>query len=216
MKVTPSSGSSLPDPGRFQRRPNRKHRPYRSDGRQLHCGTIAVSTPTGGTQERLGFARGRRPATLVPNPGSLIFNAQTGQGNPTNQNITFSSSDNTPESVAIAAVSNSTWLKVLASSSAFATIGVDQTGLATGVYNGIIAVTQAGAANSPVNVPVVLVVNGGGSGGGGGTLTFSPASLSFASVNGSAPASQSLSVSASQHNVVRGSNHQLLPTAPVG
>ena len=47
--------------------------------------------------------------------------------------------------------------------------------VATGVYNGIIAVTQAGASNSPVNVPVVLVVNGGGSGGGGGTLTFSPA-----------------------------------------
>ena len=63
---------------------------------------------------------------------------------------------------------------MLASSSAFATIGVDPTSLGTGIYNGIISVTQAGAANSPVSVPVVLVVNGGGSGGGTGTLTFSP------------------------------------------
>ena len=130
----------------------------------------------------------------MPSPGSLIFNATTGQGNPTNQTITFSSSDNTLN-LAIAASSNSSWLKVLASSNAFATIGVDQTGLATGVYNGIIAVTQSGASNSPVNIPVVLV-NGGGSGGGSGTLTLSPSSISLSSTSGSLMPSTSLDVSA--------------------
>ena len=131
----------------------------------------------------------------MPNPGSLIFNAQTGQGNPTNQTIFFSSSDNTLSLWRSPRFPTVTWLKVVSTGAAFALIGVDQTGLGTGTYNGSITVTQAGAANSPVTVPVVLVVNGGG-GSGGGTLSFSPSSLSFSSVNGSVPAAQTLSVSA--------------------
>src|ERR1019366_1934566 len=69
-----------------------------------------------------------------------------------------------------------------------------QTGLGTGVYSGSITVTQAGAANSPLTVPVVLVVNGGGSGGTTGTFNFSPSSIAFSSVSGTTPAPTNLYV----------------------
>jgi uncharacterized protein (TIGR03437 family) len=135
----------------------------------------------------------------VPNPGSLVFTAQTGQGNPVNQTIGFSASDNSLNPLAITATTSTSWIKIVNSSSAFVTVGVDASSLSTGTYTGTISVTQANAANSPFTVPVTIVVNGGGGGGGGGgTLSFSPStSLSFSSVNGSTPAAQTLTVSAS-------------------
>ena len=102
----------------------------------------------------------------------------------------------------------------MSSSSAFVIVGVDQTGLTTGSYTGSITVTQSGAANSPLTIPVVLVVNGGGSGGNGsGNLTFSPSSMSFSSINGSTPNAQTLTVSASSSTTFI-VNHSPIVVAP--
>ncbi len=75
-------------------------------------------------------------------------------------------------------------------------VSVNQASLSTGTYSGSISVSQTGAANSPTIIPVVLVVNGGGSGGSTGSLTFTPSSMSFTSINGSNSGAQTLSVSA--------------------
>ena len=57
--------------------------------------------------------------------------------------------------------------------------------------------TATGAANSPVNVPVVLTVTGS-TATGGGSLTLGTSSMTFnAQQGGTSPASQTLSVSAS-------------------
>ncbi len=156
-----------------------------------YSGTIAVTTAGGGTQNVSVTYSVVSGAILMPNPGSLVYSAQTGQGNPTNQTVFFSGSNSSLNPISISAVSNNSWIKLVSSSAAFVTVGVDQTGLVTGTYTGSISVTQAGAANSPLNIPVVLVVNGGGSGG-SGSLIFSPSSIAFTSVNGATPNAQTL------------------------
>ena len=67
------------------------------------------------------------------------------------------------------------------------TVSVDTAGLAAGTYTGKVTVTAAGAAGSPKDVAVTLVVDPGP------TLAVSPASLSFSAVAGGAnPAAKTL------------------------
>ena len=102
-----------------------------------YSGTIAVTT-TGGTQNvsvTLSIVAG---PILIPNPGTLIYTAQTGQGNPTNQTVTFGGSDGTLNPLSITATTSTSWIKIVSSSSAFVIVGVDQTGLTTGSYTGSI------------------------------------------------------------------------------
>jgi uncharacterized protein (TIGR03437 family) len=193
LKISQTGGSSLPDPSVPGSSPSVFVDPT-GLGIGNYSGTIAVTT-TGGTQNvtvTLSIVAG---PILIPNPGTLVYTAQTGQGNPVNQTVTFGGSDGTLNPLSITATTSTSWIKIVSASSAFVIVGVDQTGLTTGSYTGSISVTQAGAANSPLTVPVVLVVNGGGSGG-GGNLSFSPSSISFSSVNGATPNAQTLTVSA--------------------
>jgi uncharacterized protein (TIGR03437 family) len=202
LRLTPSSGNSLPDLTNPNAIPVVTVDPT-GLAVGTYTGTIAVTTP-GGTQNvsvTLSVVSG---AILVPNPGSLYYSAQTGQGNPANQTVFFGASNSSLNPISITAVSNANWISLVSTGSAFVTVGVDQTGLNTGTYSGSITVTQTGAVNSPLTIPVVLVVNGGGSGG-SGNLTFSPSSMSFTSSNGSTPGAQTLQVSANSTTTFVGS-----------
>ena len=110
--------------------------------------------------------------------------------------MSFSGSDSSLNPLALTAASNNPWIAVTNDATSM-TVQVDQTGLTTGVYSGSVSVTQAGAANSPVLIPVVLVVNGGGSGGtppANSNVTVSPTSLTFSAPSGSNPATQTIGV----------------------
>ena len=185
----------------------RLRRPYRTGNRQLQRDHRRYHDRR--HPECLGFTLSIVAGPiLIPNPGTLVFTAQTGQGNPANQTSLFGGSDDTLNPLSITATTSTSWIKIVSSSSAFVIVGVDQTGLSTGSYTGSISVTQAGAANSPLTVPVVLVVNGGG-GSGSGNLTFSPSSMSFSSVNGSTPSAQTLTVSATSTTTFVVNAHRL-------
>jgi uncharacterized protein (TIGR03437 family) len=104
----------------------------------------------------------------------------------------------------VTATTSATWLSVGGQSSTttptpITVQGSNLTTLANGVYTGsvtVTATTAGSAANSPVNVPVVLTVTGSTATGGG--LTLSSSSMTFnAQQNGTTPASQTLQVSAS-------------------
>jgi uncharacterized protein (TIGR03437 family) len=115
-----------------------------------------------------------------------------GSGAPPGQNVFFSASDGS--ALSITAVASDTWITVNATASSMA-VSVDPTGKSAGVYSSSVSVTQNGLANSPLILPVVLVVNGGGTGT-AGPLTFVPSSLQFSSVNGVTPLAQTLAVTA--------------------
>jgi uncharacterized protein (TIGR03437 family) len=101
-----------------------------------------------------------------------------------------------------ASAGSATWLSVSTGASgtlpALLSISVSTTGLAAGTYTGSIAITAAGASNSPFAVAVTLKISAGPS-----TITVSPSSLSFsANIGGTAPASQTVSVTGSSATAV--------------
>ena len=155
-----------------------------------YAGNIAITTGGGTQNVTVGLTVTVGPV-LVPTPGSLVFVATTGLQTP-GQSVFFSGTDSTVGPLNIQATSNNTWITVSPTASSMS-VTVDPTGMAAGIYSGSITVIQANVANTPYTYPVVMVVNGGGSGG-AGPLTFVPNSLSFSSVNGSAPPAQNLAV----------------------
>jgi uncharacterized protein (TIGR03437 family) len=194
LKLNPTGGNSLPNPA--------GDAPVVSiDATGLaagsYGGTITINTQ-GGTQQIQVSLNVGTGTILLPTPGSLVFAAQTGQAKPSPQIIFFSGSDGALNPLAITTTANNPWITVTNDANS-ATISTDQTGLTTGVYSGSVSVSQTGAANNPLVIPVVLVVNGGGSGGTGGNsnVTVSPTSVTFAAGAGSnpSPATQSITVS---------------------
>ncbi|MCX6629617.1 MAG: hypothetical protein NTW28_18520 [Candidatus Solibacter sp.] len=196
LRFAPGGGSSLPNPAISGDIPTVSIDPA-GLAAGTYSGNISITT-AGGTQVVTVSLSVLSSAILLPNPGTLVFNAQTGQAKPAGQSTYFSDSDSTlnVNSQPISAVANNPWISI---TTGFGSVSVEvnQTGLSTGVYSGSISVSQTGAANSPIAIPVVLVVNGGGSGGGSfGTLSFSQSPIAFTSVNGSTPIPTVLSVSA--------------------
>jgi uncharacterized protein (TIGR03437 family) len=202
LKLTPANGTSLPDPAVSGATPIVSIDPTGLTA-GTYTGTITITT-TGGTQPVSVSLNVLSGTIIIPTPGALVFTAQTGQANPIGQSVYFSGSDTTLNPLSISAVANNSWIS-LNTGATYVSVSVDQTGLSTGVYSGSVSVSQGGAANSPTTVPVILVVNGGGSSGGTGTLTFSPTSISFSSVNGSTPGNTTLGVSATSSTSFVGS-----------
>ena len=111
LRITPTSGSSLPDPSVSGSSPVVIVDPT-GLAVGTYAGTIAVTT-TGGTQNvsvSLSVVSG---AILIPNPGTLVFSAQTGQANPANQNVFFGASDNTLNPLSISATTTTSWIKLV-------------------------------------------------------------------------------------------------------
>jgi uncharacterized protein (TIGR03437 family) len=134
---------------------------------------------------------------LVTYPGVITFNYTAGGANPSSPLYLYAS-DNSAD--AVTASSSTSWLTVGSptapnTNNIVSVQGNNLSSLANGVYTGSVLVTATALANSPVTVPVVLIVTG--STATGGSLTLGSLSTFYATQGGSTPASQTLSVSPS-------------------
>jgi uncharacterized protein (TIGR03437 family) len=133
-------------------------------------------------------------ATLTPAPSAVTFNYTIGGTAPAATPVAVASNGGAiAYTITGATTSGGNWLTLSASSattptgfSASVNAGVLTT-LGAGTYNGSIALSSAGATVSPVIVPVTLVVST--------ALETSSPSFAFAyQINGSTPATQSLTI----------------------
>jgi uncharacterized protein (TIGR03437 family) len=167
-----------------------------------YTGTVTFNTAAG--QQIVSVSLWDTPATpvlygnqtygysLQSVSGSII-----GSSNP----IQVLASDSS--SIAFAVSSSASWIVASPSSgnttnNSVVSFSIDPSNLANGVYSGNIIITASAAANSPLNIPIVLTVSGSSvtGGGGSGSLTFSPSAITFnAQVSGAAPQAQAISVS---------------------
>ncbi|MEA2136290.1 MAG: hypothetical protein QOC68_4199 [Solirubrobacteraceae bacterium] len=129
--------------------------------------------------------------TLAVAPASLSFSAVAGGANPAAKTLTATNSG-AGGSLPVSASDDAAWLSVTPASGATPqdlSVAVDTAGLAAGTYTGKVTVTSAGAAGSPRDVAVTLVV------GPPPVLAVAPASLAFSGTAGGAnPATKTLSV----------------------
>lgn len=129
--------------------------------------------------------------TISATPASLTFNHQAGaaQG-PAQQTLALALNAGTANFTA-AASSTGNWLSLTPANGALpgnVTVSAAPGTLSPGSYQGAITVTVAGASNSPLVVPVALVISGN-------VLTATPNALTFTYQAGSAqPANQTVNV----------------------
>lgn len=163
-------------------------------------GNVAITFSATSTTQNVGVTLTVQGSPiLVPVPGSVVFNFHTGDAALQPQQIFLNASDGSAVSATAAAATDTPWITVSPQTASGAFLfSANPAGMATGLYSGSVTVTQDGLANSPLTVPVVLIVNGGSGtgGGGGGPLTFSQNSLLFSALAGSNPNPQLLTVSA--------------------
>jgi uncharacterized protein (TIGR03437 family) len=156
---------------------------------------------------------------LIAYPGSLNYNYTAG-GTPPNWTLWLNASDNSAMPLTVTTTTN--WLTVgtpggPATNTSVSVQGNNLSSLGNGIYTGSVTVTATGAANSPVNVPVVLTVTGSAASGGG--LTLGNLSTFYATQGGGAPSSQVLSVGAStntSYTANASSNGNWLSISPSG
>jgi uncharacterized protein (TIGR03437 family) len=131
--------------------------------------------------------------TLDPTPAQFTFSYQISGPLPSNQVLTISD----PTLVVTATpstVSGGNWLSVTGGGTAGAifSLSVNPANLSAGTYQGSVALSAANAANSPVNVPVTLVVAAAP------VLSAAPGQLSFSyQVGNLPPASSSFQLTSS-------------------
>ncbi len=130
-------------------------------------------------------------SVLAASPGTVIFN---NGGTAPNTTVSVSTTSSTPLSLGV--TTDQAWLSATPQTGTTpATISVtaNTSGLAGGLYSGNVVVSSA--STPPLYVPVILVVSAAINPSG---LTLSSPSLTFAAqVGGSAPSSQTLTVSSS-------------------
>jgi uncharacterized protein (TIGR03437 family) len=132
------------------------------------------------------------PTTITATPASLSFAYVLGGANPPSQSISVTSTGPATFSASIATGSWLTLTTSSASTPSTLTLSVSPSSLAAGTYNTTVSIAGAGIANSPVIIPVSLVVSNKP------TLAASPSSLTFSGSSGGAnPASQSVALSGS-------------------
>jgi uncharacterized protein (TIGR03437 family) len=135
-------------------------------------------------------------ATMTVTPTTLSFTQPLGAAPPAAQTLRVStSSTDINFSTNVTMQQGAGWLSATpavgtATLAAPANVSVNVNGsnLPAGTYNGTVTITAPGAAGSPTNVAVTLVVQPG-------TVSASPASLTFSQVQGgTAPATQNVTV----------------------
>ncbi len=130
--------------------------------------------------------------TINATPASLAFAFKIGGAAPAQQGITFGSSSPSPVPFTLSA--DQSWITLPTTSGntgVAAQFGVATSSLAAGTYNGHVVITASGATNSPLSVPVTLVVSSAAV---APSLTINPSNLSFPSVTLAASSVQSISV----------------------
>ncbi len=170
-----------------------------------YSGSITISTPAGTQTVQVTLLVTLSPV-IQSNPGSINVSWAPGSANPT-QYIQVPASDG--ETLTVSLNTSTSWITLSGANPTTTTAGlllvsINPSSLCNGLNVGAINVTAANAANSSSSIPVVVLVSNssvtgcGGGGGPAGALTLGAGSLSFtAAVNGSAPATQTLGVTAS-------------------
>ena len=158
-----------------------------------YTGTVVVTAKTASdSPQNIAVSLVVSSATLTANPTSLSFTATPGSTSTPAQTINITSTGASTLSISTA---NGPWLTVVSSSTttpATLTVGVDTSSLTAGTYNATISIASAGATNSPLILPIALVVSAKPK------LAASPTSLTFTTQTGAAnPASQSIALSGS-------------------
>jgi hypothetical protein len=130
--------------------------------------------------------------TLTASSSALSFSATAGGVAPASQSLTIG--DSPASAVAFTVTADQAWISLSAASgttSSAIQVGAKTAGLAAGSYSGHVIVTAAGVTNSPMSIPVTLVVAAAQT----YALTASSSALSFSgTAGGVAPASQSLTI----------------------
>lgn len=138
--------------------------------------TITVSSAAAGSSQVVPVTLVVRDLpTLIASPTAFSFYYDEGFAVPSPQTLLVSGG-NTSFAASVTGTFGGKWLTIDNSGGttpASLRIGVQPAGLGPGTYNGTVSISSFGASNSPVNIPVTLIVSTAG------TLTASPASLSF-------------------------------------
>jgi uncharacterized protein (TIGR03437 family) len=155
-------------------------------------GTVTVTSPgAGNSPATINVTLVVQPGTILAPTTTLTFNQVVGGAAPASQTIAVTGSPSALNFTA-AASANTPWLSVTPASGVTpgnVQVAVNGSALAAGQYTGNVVITSAGAAGSPITVPVVLNVVPAQ------TLSANPTSLTFAFTTGqTAPAPQSLAV----------------------
>jgi len=160
-------------------------------------GAINITTPSG-TQSVNVSLTVTSGVVLYSNPGTINL---IGGGNQSAE-VTITASDNSVQTVT--ATSSTSWISLSSPTNNGVTpasylVTVNTAGLCNGLNTGSITATTSGAANSPLTIPVTVLVSGSTTTScATGPLTVSPASMTFTgALNGSAPPTQYLNVTAS-------------------
>ena len=148
---------------------------------------ITVVTTAG--QDYIGIMAAPAP-TIAVTPANLTFRYTIGGAVPAGQSIQLTNSGGV---LNWTATSSASWLKVTPTSGAAPstlTVSVVPSGLAAATYSGSIQISSAGASNTPVTVPVTLIVAPQPP-----VIALSAQSLQFSyTIGGSVPAGQSIQV----------------------
>lgn len=156
-----------------------------------YSGSVVVSSSTASNSPQVIAVQFvvAAPITLTAAPSDVNFAFVIGGSNPPAQSVSITSTQ--PVTVS-ASNTTASWLSFTSSgvnTPATITISVNPASLAAGTYMASISVSSSTAANSPLLVPVSLVVSNKP------TLAVSPSSLTFsAPASGSNPASQSINL----------------------
>jgi hypothetical protein len=130
--------------------------------------------------------------TMTASSSALSFSAQVGAAAPAAQSLTIG--DSPASALPFTVSADQTWISLSAASgttSSAIQVGANISGLAAGSYSGHVIVTASGATNSPMSIPVTMVVAAAQT----HTLTASPSAMAFSAVaGGTAPALQSLTI----------------------
>jgi len=160
-------------------------------------GAINISTPSGSQSVNVSLTV-TSGVVLYSSPGTINL---IGGGNQSAE-VQIAASDNSAQTVT--ATSSTSWISLSSPTNSGVTpvaylVTLNTAGLCNGLNTGSISATTSGAANSPLTIPVTVLVSGStATSCATGPLTVSPTSMTFtAALNGSAPATQYLNVTAS-------------------
>jgi uncharacterized protein (TIGR03437 family) len=156
----------------------------------VYAGTVTLTSPGYATVKVSVSLKVSAAPLLTVQPTSLSFTYQHGGALPPAQTVSAGSSST---ALTFTAAANSPWLTATGAGTtpASVSVAVNPANLTPGTYTGSFALTSPGAGNSPLIVPVTLLITPATA------ISAAPASLSFTyTQHGSLPPSQTLSIAA--------------------
>jgi len=160
-----------------------------------YSGSVLVYTAASNSPVTLPvtFTVGSPSFTLNASPSPMTFNVVAGGTTPA-QSLTVTTIPASSVPYTASASSTGNWLSLNSTSGTTGgtplTVSVNAAGLAAGTYTGTILLTATGATNSPLTVTVTLNVTAP-------SMVAAPTSLSFASMGGAVPSSQTIGLTSS-------------------